>query len=69
MAEKMEIRWDQIYDAKVVDDSGLVQFTLNDASNNEVVVHCAYNDLTSLISTLHQLYKEGYERGAARSKN
>ncbi|KAB1068895.1 hypothetical protein [Methylobacterium planeticum] len=69
MAEKLEIRWDQIYDAKVVDDSGHVQFTLNDASGNEVVVHCAYNDLPSLLSTLQNLYKEGYDRAAAKPKN
>ena len=69
MAGKIEIRWDQIYDAQVVDDSGLVQFTLSDTSGDEVVVNCAYNDLPSLLGTLQRLYKEGYDRAAAKPKN
>jgi hypothetical protein len=69
MSKATEIRLDQIYGLKVLDDNGLVEFRLNDVQENEVVVTCAYNDLTSLISMLGSLYQQGHDRAKAKPKN
>lgn len=69
MADKTELRIDQIFGTKVLDSDGDAQFCLSDKQGNEVTITCRQNVLPSLISVLQDLYKEAYAKAHAKPLN